>query len=147
MGKTREEWDGVRNYAARNHLRSMNVGDLCWFYHSSCATPAIVGTCRVVRKAIPDVTAFQDPKHPNYDPKSTSAENCRWDSVLVEFDSLYETPITLKELRHQAKHNQVLENMMLLKRGRLSVMPVTATEWLQVQDLMERKARGENLLD
>ena len=143
--KTREEWDGVRNFAARNHLRSMRVGDLSWFYHSSCATPSIVGTCRIVREAVPDVTAFQDPKHENYDPKST-AENCRWDSVLVEFDSIYETPITLKELRNQGKHNTAIANMFLLNRSRLSVMPITGSEWSAVHSLMERKANGENLL-
>ena len=137
-----EEWDGVRNYAARNVLRTMQVGDMCWFYHSSCAAPAIVGTCRVVRGAQPDKTAL-DPAHANYDPKSTP-QNCRWDSVLVEFDSIYETPITLKELRAQAKTNDVIAGMMLLHRSRLSVMPVTMEEWTMVERLMERKANQED---
>ena len=142
--KGREEWDGVRNYTARNFMRQMKSADRCWFYHSSCKTPAIVGTCRVARTARPDATAL-DPKHENYDAKSTP-EKCRWDSVLVEFESLYETPITLKELRMQAKVNTVIANMMLLHRSRLSVMPVTAKEWQAVESLMQRKEQGEDLL-
>jgi predicted RNA-binding protein with PUA-like domain len=142
--KGREEWDGVRNYSARNYMRQMKVGDQCWFYHSSCKTPAIVGTCRIVREAEPDQTAL-DPKHENYDPKSTP-ENCRWDSVLVEFDSIYDTPITLKELRAQAKKNDVIGGMMLLNYSRLSVMPVTSEEWTMVGHLIERKENKEDLL-
>lgn len=133
----REEWDGVRNYTARNFMRQMKVGDRCWFYHSSCKTPAIVGVCRIVREAQPDQTAL-DPRHEYYDPKST-AEKCRWDSVLVEFDTLYETPVTLKELRAQATVNSVIAGMMLLHRSRLSVMPVTTEEWSAVKELMKRK--------
>ena len=143
----REEWDGVRNYAARNTLQSMRVGDQCWFYHSSCPTPAIVGKCRIVRQAIPDVTAYQDVNHKNYDSKSTK-DNCRWVSVLVEFDSMAQVPLTLKELKHQATHhnNSILANMMLLKRSRLSVMPITPAEWSELEDLMKRKVNGEDLL-
>ena len=140
----REEWDGVRNYAARNHLRQMRLGDNCWFYHSSCKIPAIVGKCRVVRTAAPDATAL-DPQHDNYDPKSTP-DNCRWDSVLMEFDELLETPVTLKELRNMAKSNPVIDGMLLLKRSRLSVMPVTEEQWLAVESLIERKEKGEDLL-
>lgn len=142
--KGREEWDGVRNYTARNYLRQMKVGDRCWFYHSSCKTPAIVGTCRIVRQAKPDQTAL-DPNHEYYDPKSTK-EKCRWDSCLVEFESIYETPITLKELRTQAKTSSVIDGMLLFHRSRLSVMPVTHEEWQIVEDLMKRKERNEDLL-
>lgn len=126
-------------------MRQMKIGDQCWFYHSSCKTPAIVGLCRIAREAQPDQTAL-DPQHENYDAKSTTIENCRWDSVLVEFDSIYETPITLKELREQAKQgNQVIAGMMLLRQSRLSVMPVTTQEWNAVQDLIQRKERNEDL--
>jgi predicted RNA-binding protein with PUA-like domain len=142
--KGREEWDGVRNYSARNYMRQMKVGDRCWFYHSSCKTPAIVGICRVVREAQPDQTAL-NPDHENYDAKSTP-ENCRWDSVLIEFDSICETPLTLKELRTQAKFNDVIAGMMLLNRSRLSVMPVTDQEWTMIEHLMQRKENKDDLL-
>ena len=62
----------------------------------------------------------------------------------MEFDSIYETPITLKELRAQAKTNDVIAGMMLLHRSRLSVMPVTMEEWTMVERLMERKANQED---
>jgi len=138
--KGREEWDGIRNYAARNHMRQMREGDLCWFYHSSCKTPAIVGTCRIVRGSRPDRTAM-DPEHKNYDPKLRE-----WISCLVEFDSTLEAPITLKELKAQAKINSVIAGMMLLRQSRLSVMPVTRTEWNEVENLIGRKRRNEDLL-
>jgi|UPI000581A974 predicted RNA-binding protein with PUA-like domain len=142
--RQREEWDGVRNYAARNHIRSMRENDRCWFYHSACKTPAIVGTCRVVRTAAPDATAL-DSNHPGYDPKST-AESCRWDSVLVELESIFESPITLKELRAQAKINKTVASMTILKMSRLSVTPVTRSQWDEVARLLERKEQGEDLL-
>ena len=50
----REEWDGIRNYQARNYLRSMNVGDHAFFYHSKTSRPGIVGTMKIVRTALPD---------------------------------------------------------------------------------------------
>jgi predicted RNA-binding protein with PUA-like domain len=129
------EWDGVRNYGARNHLRSMKVNDMCWFYHSSCKTPAIVGCVRVTRVAVPDSTAYADPHHENYDPKSTP-ESCPWVSTQVQLEEVYEdAPITLQQLRDEAKTNLVVANMMLLKRGRLSVMPVTEDEWNAVNSL------------
>ena len=142
--KGREEWDGIRNYTARNYMRQMRKGDTCWFYHSSCKTPAIVGTCRIVREAQPDQTAL-DPNHKNYDPKSTP-EAIRWDSCLIEFDSILDTPITLKELRTQGKINDVIAGMKLLGQSRLSVMPVTQAEWDMVNALMRRKELKEDLL-
>ena len=55
----REHWDGIRNYQARNYMRDdMRVGDLAFFYHSSCKTPGVVGICEVASEAYPDHTAF-----------------------------------------------------------------------------------------
>ncbi|KAG7367241.1 EVE domain containing protein [Nitzschia inconspicua] len=137
-----QEWDGVRNYTARNHLNTMKPGDKCFFYHSSCKLPSIVGTCRIARAAQPDQTAV-NPKHKNFDPKST--ESNRWVSVLVEFEALFETSITIKELRMQATINPVIANMSLLRQSRLSVMPVSDEEWQAVLDLQTRKEQGEDL--
>jgi predicted RNA-binding protein with PUA-like domain len=139
-----EEWNGVRNYSARNHLKNMKSGDRCFFYHSSCQTPSIVGTCRVVREAQPDATAV-DPSHSSYDAKSTP-DNNRWVSVLVEFEDNFQTPITIKELREQASVNPVIANMMLLRQSRLSVMPVIDEESEAIFELQSRKARGDDLL-
>lgn len=121
------EWDGVRNYQARNVLRSMRKGDRCWFYHSRCATPAIVGTCRVARTAAPDRTAL-DPKHANYDPKS-DPKNPKWDSVLLEFESVLDRPLSLAEIKLRAKTNETIAGMKLLKQRRLSVMPIERPEY------------------
>ncbi|MDM7324155.1 MAG: EVE domain-containing protein, partial [Thermus sp.] len=76
-------WDGVRNYQARNHLMRMQVGDICFFYHSNSNPPGIAGLCRVVRTLVPDPTQF-DPSSPYFDPKATR-ENPRWYTVEVEF--------------------------------------------------------------
>jgi predicted RNA-binding protein with PUA-like domain len=155
----REEWNGVRNYTARNHLQTMKQGDRCFFYHSSCKSPSIVGTCHIARTAQPDTTAI-DPTHKYFDPKSIKQDNNkknnknqnnnnninRWVSVLVEFEALFETPITIKELRAQAIINPVIADMTLLRRPRLSVMPVSPEEWQAVLDLQSRKELGEDLL-
>ena len=138
-----EEWSGVRNFAARNILREMKVGDEAFFYHSSCKVPGIVGTVRIVREAQPDETAL-DPKHSGYDPKSTK-ENCRWDSVKVRLEAIYPEIVTLKELKAQASVNPVIADMTILKRGRLSVTRVKSEEWEAVVCMLERKMASENI--
>jgi len=141
-----EVWDGVRNYAARNILRAMKSGDKAFFYHSSCKDVGIVGSVIITQEAKPDATAYQDPKHKGYDPKST-AENCRWDAVKVRLDTIYPVTLTLKELKAQAEHNDTLAQMTLFRNTRLSVHQLTAEQWEAVQHLVDRKVAGENLLD
>ena len=115
---TTTSWDGVRNYQARNLMRSMQVGDLGFFYHSG-KNPAIVGLVEVVREAYPDHTA-QDPKNQHYDEKATP-DDPRWFMVDVKLVRAFDTPVTLQELK---KHPE-LDGMELLRRGsRLSVQPV-----------------------
>jgi predicted RNA-binding protein with PUA-like domain len=116
-------WDGVRNYAARNYLREMRLGDRVLFYHSSIKVPAVVGVVTVVREAYPDASAW-DPKSSYHDPKS-SPEKPIWDMVDVKFESKFTRPVTLPEM----KRMPVLKNMVLLQRGRLSVQPVTRPEF------------------
>ncbi len=120
-----EPWDGVRNYQARNWLRdAMKVGDLAFFYHSSCAIPGIVGIVKIVKGGYPDATAF-DINSKYYDPKSTT-QNPRWYRVDIQLIEKFPEIITLNELRQHA----VLQNMRLLQKGsRLSITPVTAEEW------------------
>jgi predicted RNA-binding protein with PUA-like domain len=120
-------WDGVRNYQARNMLRdSMKKGDLAFFYHSSCDVPAIAGIVSVVKSGYPDPTAF-DVKHHHYDAES-KVGNPRWYMVDVKLVRKFRRFITLDDLREHA--GNALAELILLRRGnRLSVMPVTATEW------------------
>ena len=120
----RVAWFGVRNYQARNFMRdAMQVGDLAFFYHSSCAEPGIAGICEVCSVPYPDETQFSTVNR-YFDPKSKS-ENPRWWLRDVRFVSKSRL-VPLPELRLYPE----LANMRLLARGnRLSIMPVTATEW------------------
>ena len=122
------EWDGVRNYQARNFLRDdMKVGDGVLFYHSSSKSLAVVGTARVVREAYSDDTAL-DPNSRHYDRKSTP-DNPIWCMVDIQAEGELPRPVTLAEI----KQNPRLQDMMLAKRGmRLSIQPVTKQEWDEV---------------
>ena len=125
-------WEGVRNYAARIHLRAMKVGDPVLFYHSNASPPAVVGVAEVVRDAYPDHTAF-DPKDPHHDPKSRPAEPT-WFMVDLRAVERLARPVSLDELKKQ----KGLETMALLRIGRLSVQPVTAREYGIIRKLADR---------
>jgi predicted RNA-binding protein with PUA-like domain len=130
--KRTEHWDGVRNYQARNFLRAMKKGDLAFFYHSSCAEPGIAGVVRVVHAAYPDHTAW-NPESEHFDPKS-SPENPIWYMVDVRLEREFEHPIPLTAI----KAHPALKGMKLVQRGnRLSVMPVTTSEWRTILRLGE----------
>ena len=121
----REKWDSIRNYQARNMMRDeMRIGDEIFFYHSSCAEPAIVGISRVCSEPYPDATQF-DTKSNYYDPKSTR-DAPRWILVDVEFVRKFKHPVTLKEIKSYPE----LADMILTRRGnRLSIMPVEQRHW------------------
>ncbi len=122
--KQRTCWDGVRNYQARNFMRSMAIGDHVLFYHSNAEPPAVAGLAEVVRTAYPDDSAF-DKKDKHYDPKSRPDAPI-WDMVDIKFLRKFSTPLTLDALRTQPG----LKNMELLRKGsRLSVQPVRPEEW------------------
>ena len=126
-------WDGVRNYQARNFMRSMRVGDRVLFYHSSADPPAVAGTAVVARAAYPDFTAL-DPADGHYDPKSTR-ENPIWEMVEIKLDRVFPRPIPLDVLRARAE----LKGMELLRRGsRLSVQPVSREHFEIVLKLAEQ---------
>jgi predicted RNA-binding protein with PUA-like domain len=117
-------WEGVRNYMARNHMRTMRVGDRGFFYHSSCEAPGIAGICEVIREAYADGTQF-DAKSEHFDAKATP-ENPRWFMVDVKPVLRFADYVPLSILRETAG----LEEMIVARRGnRLSIMPVTAAEW------------------
>jgi len=125
-------WDGVRNYQARNFMRSMAVGDHVLFYHSNADPPEVVGVAEVVTTAYPDSTQF-DKKDKHYDPESKPSEP-RWDMVDIKYVRKFARALTLDELRKESK----LKGMVLLKKGsRLSVQPVTPLEWRHIMKLAE----------
>jgi len=107
-------WDGVRNYAARNHLRAMKKGDEVFFYHSNEGTE-IVGIAKVSKEA------FQDP---------TTKEEA-WVAVELKPVKRLKNPVSLDVI----KKTPSLKEMALVRISRLSVQPVTAAEWKEVQKL------------
>lgn len=111
-------WDGVRNYAARNNLRSMKKGDMVLFYHSNEGVE-IVGIAMVVKES------YQDP---------TTTETA-WLVVDLKPVKKLKKPVTLA----QVKAAPLLANMALVKLGRLSVQPVTDLEWQVVMDMAGEK--------
>jgi predicted RNA-binding protein with PUA-like domain len=134
--KKTTHWDGVRNFAARNHLRAMKKGDLVFFYHSNAKPAAIVGIAEVAREAYPDATAL-DAKDPHFDPKSKS-DDPTW--FMVDLRAVKPLPrsVSLDEVK-QAKG---LEQMALIRLGRLSVQPVTEREFQIVLELADKKPKG-----
>lgn len=124
-------WTGVRNYQARNFMRdSMRLGDRVLFYHSSCAEPGIAGLAEVCSAAYPDPTQF-DPTSPYFDAKSPP-QAPRW--LLVDVRFAAKTPLlSLKRLRELPQ----VASLQLLQRGsRLSITPVTETEWRALAPLL-----------
>ena len=126
------QWDGIRNYQARNYMRDgMRKGDLAFFYHSSCATPAIVGICEIASGAYPDPTAF-DPGSKYFDAGS-DPDQPRWLMVDVKFCRRTRRPISLAELK---QHADRLEGFPLIRRGnRLSILPVDKAHWNLILEL------------
>jgi len=129
-------WEGVRNYQARNFMRDdMRPGDRVLYYHSSIATPAVVGVAVVASEPYPDPTQF-DPEDEYFDPKSTRDEP-RWFLVDIEPVRALTRPVTLAEL----KTVPALSDMRLLARGnRLSVMPVDEAPFDLILALAESPA-------
>ena len=101
-------WDGVRNYQARNNLKKMKVGDLCFFYHSNIGKE-IVGIVKVIKKAFPDKT---DKKN-------------RFLAVQVRFMKEFISPISLEKI----KKTKAISHLPLIKQSRLSVMPIDYKSW------------------
>ena len=128
------EWDGVRNYQARNFMRdAMRIGDCVLFYHSNAKPPGIIGIARIVREAYPDDTAW-NPDTRYYDPKSDPAHPT-WLMVDIQAERKLPRFISLNEL----KANPALADMLVTKRGqRLSIQPVTPAEWAEVLRMAEQ---------
>lgn len=113
-------WDGVRNYQARNYLRTAKVGDLALFYHSKVQPPGLAGLCSVVTANVVDPTQF-DPTSRYFDAKS-NAENPRWQTVKIRYEETFANYITIDTLRDRFSE----DDLMILKMGsRLSVTPLS----------------------
>src|ERR1043165_6589309 len=125
-------WDGVRNYQARNHMRSMQVGDKVLFYHSSAEPSGVAGLAEVARTAYPDHTSW-DPKSDYFDAKSTPQKPL-WDMVDVRWVKTFKNFLPLGDLRQVA----ALSDMILFQRSRLSVQPVEKKHY----DLLVRLGNG-----
>lgn len=119
-----EPWDGVRNYQARNFIRTMRRGDAVLIYHSACSQPGVAGIAKVAGTPRPDPTQF-DSDNDHFDPASRR-EDPRWTLVDVRFVHKFKRVITLEEI----KSLKGLGDFALTRRGnRLSVLPVTDTQW------------------
>lgn len=116
----RTTWDGVRNFEARNNLRAMQKGDLVLFYHSS-EGKEIVGVAKVVKTAYPDPTA--------------TADEGEWSVVDLAPVKTLKVPVGLGTIKGDKK----LASMALLRRSRLSVVPVTPGEFARILELAETK--------
>jgi predicted RNA-binding protein with PUA-like domain len=117
-------WDGVRNYQARNLLRDeLKAGDGVLFYHSNADPPGVAGTATVVAAATPDPTQF-DRQSGHFD-AAAKADDPRWYGVEIKFESAFARLVPLDEMRE----HPALADMVLLKRSRLSVQPVSPEQW------------------
>jgi predicted RNA-binding protein with PUA-like domain len=112
-------WDGIRNYKARNFMRSMALGDRAFFYHSNAKPPGIVGMMEVIEIGITDPSQF-DPANKYFDPKSTP-EAPRWDCVRLSYLGHFAQLLSLDALR---EHFSVEELPVVRNGNRLSILPV-----------------------
>ena len=117
-GEVGEEWDGVRNYQARNFMRQMMVGDRGFFYHSQ-KEKAVGGIVEVCAEAHPDSTTDDD----------------RWDCVDIKAVQDMAQPVSLDMIKTDPR----LAEMVLVKNSRLSVQPVTEAEWAVILELGSTK--------
>lgn len=113
-GDAGEEWDGVRNYQARNFMREMKIGDLGFFYHSQ-KEKSVVGIVEVIAEAHPD----------------SKTDDPRWECVDIKAVETMENPVSLDQI----KADERLADMVLVKNSRLSVQPVSEEEWAIVKGL------------
>ena len=113
-GKAGQEWDGVRNYQARNNMREMKKGDLGFFYHSQ-TEKSIVGIVEVCKEVHPDSTT----------------DDARWECVDIRAVEPVAQPVTLEMCKAEEK----LKDMVLVNNTRLSVQPVSDVEWKTIRKM------------
>jgi len=112
-------WDGIRNYQARNFMRTMKIGDHAFFYHSNTKPPGIVGLMEIIETKLID--PFQFDESSKYFDKKSTRENPRWDCVKTKYICEFSKMITLKEL----SETYTSDELTLVRKGnRLSIMPI-----------------------
>jgi len=130
----RTHWEGVRNYEARNLMRDeMKVGDGVLFYHSNAKPPGVAGLASVAKAGYPDPFAF-DKKSRYHDPRS-DPQNPVWYLVDISFEEAFPAVVGLEEI----KATPELGEMVLLKRARLSVQPVSKKAFQLIRKMGRRK--------
>jgi len=128
-------WDGIRNYQARNFMRTMQVGDRAFFYHSNTQPPGIVGLMEVIETGLIDPSQF-DPASKYHDPAS-KPEAPRWDCVRLRFLKRFPRLLTLEELRNAFSPEQ----LGVVKRGnRLSILPVSEESAGRLLEMLQTAA-------
>ena len=118
-GDLGEEWDGVRNYQARNFMRVMQIGDRGFFYHSM-KEKSVVGIIEICALAHPDSTTDDE----------------RWECVDIKAVRSFTVPVTLEQIKAEVR----LAEMVLVRSSRLSVQPVSDEEWAIVCAMGQTKA-------
>jgi len=126
-------WDGIRNYQARNFMRTMQPGDRAFFYHSNAKPPGIVGLMEVIETGITDPSQF-DPNNKYFDPKS-KPEAPRWDCARLRYLGTFAELLSLDALRQEFS----TEELPVVRQGnRLSILPVPETSAERLLSLLGR---------
>ena len=112
-------WDGIRNYQARNFMRSMEIGDQAFFYHSNTKPPGIVGLMEIIETNLID--PFQFDENSKYFDKKSKRSNPRWDCVKTKYICKFKHMITLQELCEIYTSDELT---LVRKGNRLSIMPI-----------------------
>jgi len=124
-------WDGIRNYQARNFMRSMAIGDRAFFYHSNAKPPGIVGMMEVIETGLTDPSQF-DPASKYFDPKS-KPQAPRWECVRLRYVGTFAELLSLDQLREQFS----VEELAVVRQGnRLSILPVPEASATRLLDLL-----------
>jgi predicted RNA-binding protein with PUA-like domain len=130
-------WDGIRNYQARNFMRSMAVGDLAFFYHSNASPPGIVGLMEVIETGLTDPSQF-DPTSKYFDPAS-KPDAPRWDCVRLRHRRTFRRLLSLDALREEFSPEQ----LSVVRRGnRLSILPVPPEAAARIYALLGEEEPG-----
>jgi len=127
-------WDGIRNYQARNFMRSMKMGDKAFFYHSNTKPPGIVGLMEIIETNLIDPYQFDE--NSKYYDKKSNKDNPRWDCVKTKYICQFKNMITLKEL----SEDYTSEDLTLVRKGnRLSIMPIKKNIFIDILNKAEEK--------
>ena len=126
-------WDGIRNYQARNFMRSMKIGDQAFFYDSNTKPPGIVGLMEIIDTNLID--PFQFDESSKYFDKKSNKDSPRWDCVKTKYICEFKNIVTLKELSEA----YTSEELTLVRKGnRLSIMPINKNIALELLKKFEK---------